>query len=525
MMRWVIGTSLRLRFLVVIGASMVMFFGVLQVKNMPIDAYPEFAPPQVEVQTLCSGMSARDVEELVSVPMEQGLAGIEGLDDMRSKSVSQLSSIVMIFKPGIDLMKVRLLIQERLTSISPRLPRWANSPFMIQPLQATSRVMKIGMSQADKSDAAAVQMALTAYWTVRPRLMRVSGVANVAIWGDRWSTKQIQVDPKLMKEHGVTLAQVLDAAGDAVELGQLKFSGGWGGGTGGIRGTGVFVNTSNQRFQVQHQLPNLTPDQLAAIPIQVPKGAKPVSLRDVARISEELMPSSLLGGDAVIDDGPGIMLVVEKLPWGNTLQVTHDVEAALKDFQPGLQGYTVNTEIFRPATFIQTAFDNLARSMIIGFILVVLILILFLFECRVVLISTVTIPLSLIAAALVLYYSKATINTMILAGLVISLGVLVDDAIIDIENIMRRLRQYRAEGSTRSNASIILEASIEVRGPIVQATMIILVSTIPVFLLSGLTGSFFRPLALAYALAILASLVVALTVIPALSLILLAKSD
>jgi CzcA family heavy metal efflux pump len=518
MMRWTIATSLKLRYLVVVGASMLMFFGVLQIRHMPVDAYPEFAPPQIEVQTLCSGMSARDVEELVSVPMEQGLAGIEGLEDMRSKSVSQLSSIVMIFKAGTDLMNARLLVQERLTAISPRLPRWANSPFMIQPLSATSRVMKIGMSQADRSDAAAIKMALFAYWTLRPRLMRVPGVANVAIWGDRWATKQIQVDPELMKRHGVTLAQVLDAAGDAVDVGQLKFTGGFEIGTGG------WVDTPNQRFQVQHQLPNLTPEQLASIPIQVPQGAKPVSLRDVARISEELMPSSLLGGDAVINDGPGLMLIVEKLPWGNTLQVTRDVEAAIKDFGPGMQGYTVNTEIFRPATFIQVAVDNLARSMVIGFVLVVLILVLFLFEWRVALISTITIPLSLVAAGLVLYYARATINTMILAGLVISLGVLVDDAIIDIENIVRRIRQYRLAGSAKSTASIILDASIEVRGPIVQATMIILVSTVPVFLLAGLTGAFFRPLALAYALAILASLAVALTVIPALSLMLLSRA-
>jgi CzcA family heavy metal efflux pump len=515
MMRWTIATSLKLRYLVVVGASMLMFFGVLQIRHMPIDAYPEFAPPQIEVQTLCSGMSARDVEELVSVPMEQGLAGIEGLADMRSKSVSQLSSIVMIFKSGTDLMNARLLVQERLTAISPRLPRWANSPFMIQPLSATSRAMKIGMSQADKSEAAAIKMALFAYWTLRPRLMRVPGVANVAIWGDRWATKQIQVDPELMKQHGVTLAQVLDSAGDAVDVGQLKFTGGFEIGTGG------WVDTPNQRFQVEHQLPNLTPEQLASIPIEVPKGAKPVALRDIARISEELMPSSLLGGDAVVNDGPGLMLIVEKLPWGNTLQVTKDVEAAIKDFGPGMEGYTVTTEIFRPATFIQTAVDNLARSMVIGFVLVVLILVLFLFEWRVALISTVTIPLSLVAAGLVLYYAKATINTMILAGLVISLGVLVDDAIIDIENIVRRIRQHRLEGSTRPTASIILDASIEVRGPIVQATMIILVSTVPVFLLAGLTGAFFRPLALAYALAILASLLVALTVIPALALMLL----
>src|SRR5262245_49615567 len=289
MMRWTIATSLKLRYLVAIGGGMLMFFGVLQIRHMPIDAYPEFAPPQIEVQTLCSGMSARDVEELVSVPMEQGLAGIEGLEDMRSKSVSQLSSIVLIFKAGTDLMNARLLVEERLTAISPRLPRWANSPFMIQPLSATSRAMKIGMTQADQSETAAIKMALFAYWNLRPRLMRVSGVANVAIWGDRWATKQIQVDPQLMKEHNVTLAQVLDSAGDAVDVGQLKFTGGFEIGTGG------WVDTPNQRFQVQHQLPDLTPEQLASIPIEVPPGAKPVALRDVARISEELMPSSLLG--------------------------------------------------------------------------------------------------------------------------------------------------------------------------------------------------------------------------------------
>ncbi len=519
MMRWIIGTSLKLRFLVVVGASMLMFFGVLQLSDMPIDAFPEFAPPRVEIQTLCTGLSAQDVEELVTVPLEQGLNGIEGLDVMRSKSVSQLSSVLLIFKPGTDLMKSRLLIQERLTAITPRLPRWANSPFMLQPLSSTSRVMKIGMSQADKSSAAHVNMALTAYWTVRPRLMRVPGVANVAIWGDRWHVKQVQVDPELMRQHNVTLEQVMNAAGDAVDVGQLKFRGGFEIGTGG------WVDTANQRLQVQHQLPALTAEQLAGIPIDVPPGAKKIYLKDVARLVDvDEPPGSLLVGDAVINDGLGLMLIVEKLPWGNTLEVTRNVEAALKDMAPGLEGIAVDTEIFRPATFVETSVNNLGRAMIIGFLLVVLILVLFLFEWRVALISAISIPLSLVAAGLVLNWAGATINTMILAGLVISLGVLVDDAIIDVENIVRRIRQHRLEGSTRSTASIVLEASIEVRGPIVQATMIILVSTAPIFLLGGLTGSFFRPMALAYGLAILASLLVALTVIPALALILLAKA-
>ncbi|SCL34066.1 heavy metal efflux pump, CzcA family [Micromonospora rhizosphaerae] len=518
MMRWIIGTSLKLRFLVVVGASMLMFFGVLQIRDMPVDAFPEFAPPRVEIQTICIGLSAQDVEELVSVPLEQGLTGIEGLDVMRSKSVSQLSSILLIFKPGTDLMAARLLIQERLTAITPRLPRWANSPFMIQPLSSTSRVMKIGISQADKSDAAHVDMALQAYWTVRPRLMRVPGVANVAIWGDRWHVKQALVDPELMKKHNVTLAQVMEAAGDAVDVGQLKFNGGFEIGTGG------WVDTPNHRLQVQHQLPALTGQQLAEIPIEVPKGAKPVYLKDVAYITDDIMPPSLLTGDAVINDGPGLMLIVEKLPWGNTLEVTRGVEAALKEMAPGMQGLDVDTEIFRPATFIETSVENLGRAMVIGFILVVLILVLFLFEWRVALISAISIPLSLVAAGLVLHWTGATINTMILAGLVIALGVLVDDAIIDVENIVRRIRQHRRAGSPKSSAAIILDASVEVRGPIVQATMIILVSTVPIFLLTGLTGSFFRPMAFAYGLAILASLLVALTVIPALALMLLARS-
>ncbi|MGW6930943.1 efflux RND transporter permease subunit [Lentzea sp. NPDC054927] len=519
MMRWIIGTSLKLKFLVVVGASMMMFFGILQIKDMSIDAFPEFAPPRVEIQTICIGLSAKDVEELVSVPMEQGLNGIEGLTAMRSKSVSQLSSIVMIFKQGTDLMKARLLIQERVNAITPRLPRWANPPFMIQPLSSTSRAMKIGISQADKSDQAHIDMALLTYWSLRPRLMRVPGVANAAIWGDRWHVKQALVDPDLMTKHNVTMQQVLDSAGNAVDVGQLKFKGGFEIGTGG------YVDTANNRFPVQHQLPQLSGQQLAEIPIETKPGEPKVYLKDVAEIRDDLMPPSLLTGDAVINDGLGIMVIIEKLPWANTLEVTRGVEQVMKDFQPGMVGLQVDTEIFRPATFIETSVNNLGRAMLIGFGLVVLILIFFLFEWRVALISAITIPLSLVAAGLVLNATGATINVMILAGLVIALGVLVDDAIIDIENIVRRIRQHRREGSDRSTASIILEASIEVRGPIVHATLIILASTAPVFLLSGLTGAFFRPLAFAYGLSILASLLVALTVIPALALILLRNAE
>jgi len=203
-----------------------------------------------------------------------------------------------------------------------------------------------------------------------------------------------------------------------------------------------------------------------------------------------------------------LLLVVEKLPWGNTLSVTRDVEAALQALQPGLPGVSFDTHVFRQESFIQLAVHNLTQALVIGFLLVVVILMLFLFEWRVALISLLTIPLSLMATVLVLNRLGATVNTMTLAGLVIALGAVVDDAIIDVENILRRIRAARRAGSSRSTASIILEASLEVRKPIVYATLIIVAAAVPVFLLPGLTGSFFRPLAFSYTLAIFASMIV-----------------
>jgi CzcA family heavy metal efflux pump len=241
----------------------------------------------------------------------------------------------------------------------------------------------------------------------------------------------------------------------------------------------------------------------------------------VANVVEDTWP---LIGDAVVNDGPGLMLVVEKYPWANTLQATHGVEEALAELRPGLPGLEMDSTIFRPADFIQAALDNLTRALFLGCVLVMVVLAAFLFEWRTALISLVAIPLSLVAGVLVLYLRGATINTMILAGFVIAIGVVVDDAIIDVENIVRRLRQYRKEGSTKSTASIILEASLEVRQAIIHATLIDAVVLLPIFFMGGLSGAFFQPLAVSYGLAVLASMVIALTVTPVLCLILLAKA-
>jgi CzcA family heavy metal efflux pump len=357
-------------------------------------------------------------------------------------------------------------------------------------------------------------MSMISYWTIRAKLLQVPGVANVAIWGERLQMLQVLADPARMQSHNVTLDQVMSTTADALDVGLLQFS------EGAVIGTGGTVNTPNQSLGIRHVLSIKSPADLAQVPIEGTDGAR-LALGDVADVKEDHQP---LIGDAVIHGGPGLMLVVEKLPWANTLDVTAGVDQAMKDLQPGLSGIAVDSQIFRPASFIQSAVDNLSRALLLGCLFVVLVLALFLFEWRSALISLAAIPLSLLAAGLVLYYTGATVNTMVLAGLVIAVGVVVDDAIIDIENIVRRLREARRAGSERSTMAIVLEASVEVRGPIVYATLIVVAAAAPVIFLGGLTGAFFRPLAQAYTLAVLASLVVALTVTPALALLLLRRA-
>src|SRR5215217_1517387 len=511
MMRWIVESSLKFRYLVIALAVAMMVVGGGQLSAIPVDVFPEFAPPRVEIQTACIGLSAVDVESLVTVPLEQALNGVPGLDVMRSKSVPQLSSIELIFDAGTDEIAARQLVQERLDTVLPSLPTWAAPPIMMQPVSATSRIMKIGLSSKQLS---LIDMSMISYWTIRARLLRVPGVANVAIWGERIQMQVVQVDPERLRANNVSLDEVMEVTADSLDAGILRYS------DGHTIGTGGFIDTPNQRLGIQHVLPITTPDDLAQIAVDEEDG-KVVRLGDVADVVEEHQP---LIGDAVINDGPGLMLVVEKLPWANTVDVTKGVEAALDDLRPGLPGLEMDSTIFRPASFIEMALDNLTRALLLGCLLVVLVLFAFLLEWRTALISVIAIPLSLVAAGFILYLRGGVINTMILAGFIISVGVVVDDAIIDVENITRRLRQARTEGSTRSTAAIILDGSLEVRSAIIYATLIDAAVLLPVFFMNSLSGAFFKPLALSYALAVLASMVVALTVTPALALILLAKA-
>lgn len=519
--RFIVATSLKFRFLVMAAVVAMVLFGIDQLRRMPVDVFPEFAPPLVEIQTPSLGLSAAEVEALVTIPLEQALAGMPALDTMRSKSVPDLSAIKLYFERGTDLLEARQLVQERVSLVTPLLPTWCSPPVLVPPLSATSRMLKIGITSDTLTP---IDLSMITYWTIRQRLLRVPGVANIAIWGERLEMLQIQVDPKRMQEHAVTLDEIMKAGSDALDVGLLQHS------DGHMIGTGGWIDTPNQRIPVSHVLPlvydtaHVTPDHLANVVLRPARedGSGLLLMKDVADVVIDHQP---MIGDAIIDDGIGLLLIVEKFPWANTLRVTHGVEDALEALKPGLPDMKIDHEIFRPATYIEDSITNLEKALIIASILVVLVLFVFLNEWRVTVISCTAIPLSLIAGGLVLYLRDATINTMVLAGFIIAIGAVVDDAIVDVENILRRLREHRKKGgSKRKLGKIVLEASCEVRHAIIFATLIEITALMPVFFMEGLSGAFFKPLALSYALAVGASLIVALTVTPAMSYLLLANA-
>ena len=509
-MRWIVARSLRFRWLAVFGAAAVLFFGFLQARDAPLDVFPEFAPPIVEVQTIALGNTSTEVEELITIPIEDALNGIEGLDKMRSYSVEQLSSIKLYFKRGTDLYRSRQLVQERLAGVTSQLPTWASPPFMMPPLSSTARVMKIGMTSSDLSME---EMSAIAYWKIRQRLLRVPGVANVLIYGERLQQRHVQVDPELLAKYGVSLTDVMETTANALDAGVLQFAQAF------TVGTGGFVESSDGRMNVRNVQPIVTEGDLAQVAVEKANG-QVVRLSDLGNFVEDHIP---LWGDALIDQRPGLMLIVQKLPRANTLEVTHGVEDAMDEMRPGLPGITIQTDLFRPATFIDRAIHNLFTALVLGVMLVVLILAAFLLEWRTAFISLLAIPISLVGAVLILELFDVVINVMILAGLVVAIGVVVDDAIIDVENIVRRLREARAEGRKTSTFQVVLDASVEVRSAIIYATLIDVVAILPVFFLGGLSGAFFKPLVLAYGLAVMVSLLIATTVTPALCFLLLSK--
>src|SRR3954454_18804131 len=494
MLRWIVASSLKFRLLVLPLAAAVMVLGITQLRKAPVDVLPEFTQPVVEVQTESIGLSAPEVEQLMTVPMEQDLLnGVMGVESIRSDSVPGLSDVTMTFERGMDLFQARQLVQERLTQAHV-LPNVGKPPQMLQPMSSTSRVMMIGLSSQKLTP---IQLSVLARWTVRPRLMGLPGVANVAIWGFRDRQLMVKTDPRRLNAHGVTLSQVVRTTGNAQLVSPLTFV------EASTPGTGGFIDGPNQRIGIRHIVPFGKPSNLAKVPVEG-TGAR-LRIGDVASVSEDHQP---LIGDAVVDDHHGLLLVVQKLPGANTLKVTHEIDDALDELRPGMAGVQIDARAFRPASFIEEAMGNLALLILVGGALALIALVAFFMRWRAVLVSAVAVPLSLVIALLVLRLTGQTINALVVTGIVIALAAVVGDVVSDSDAVGRgRIRELLGNRSAMG-----------------YATLIGLLAMLPVFFAGGTDGSFLHPLALSYGLALLASMAVALTVTPVLSSVVYARA-
>jgi Cu/Ag efflux pump CusA len=368
---------------------------------------------------------------------------------------------------------------------------------MLNPLSSTGRVMEVGLTSESLS---LIEMSVLARWTIVPRLMGLPGVANVSIWGQRKRQLQVQVDPEHLRDEGVTLSQVISTSGNALWASPLTYL------EASTPGTGGWIDTPNQRLGVRHLLPITTAEELAQVALD---GDPTKRLGDVATVVEDHQP---LIGDALVDDAPALMLVVEKFPWANTVEVTEEVEEALAALQPGLSGMNMDPTLYRPATYLDLAFANLGIAVLLGAVLGLVALLVFLLNWRLAFISVVSILTAMAAAGTVLYVRGAAVNMMVVAGLLLAIGVVIDDVVVDMDAIRRRLRARREEGSDASTAAVIMDAALEARSPLLYATLMMVLFVLPLLLLEGVTGAFTGPLVLSYVLAVLASFLAAMTV-------------
>lgn len=503
MLNRIVHFSLRFRGIVIALACALLVYGVYSVGRARYSVFPEFAPPRVVIQTEAPGLAPEQVEVLVTQPIETVINGVPGIESIRSGSVQGLSVITVVFRPESDIYRDRQVVAERLADAARQLPAGVAPPEMTPLVSSTGTVLAVGLTSKKLSS---MQLRTIADWTVKRRLLAVHGVAHVAVFGGEVRQLQIQFIPEQLIRHDLTVNDVIAAASQAT----------------GVRGAG-FIENANQRFVLQSEGQSLTPAELSAVVLAHHKGAN-VTLGDVAHVVNAAAPRI---GSASIMGHPGLILMVDSQYGANTLQVTSGLDEAIAELRPGLsaEGVTIRTDIFRPANFIERALRDVRSSLIIGAILIVVVLFLFLFNLRTAAISCTAIPLSLLTALIVLEKLGLNINTMTLGGLAIAIGEVVDDAVIDAENIYRRLRENRVLEAPRPVLRVVLDASLEVRSAVVYATFAVILVFFPVLTLSGLAGRIFAPLGIAYIWAILASLGVALTVTPALCLILLGHRE
>ncbi|QGY06148.1 efflux RND transporter permease subunit [Methylobacterium mesophilicum SR1.6/6] len=492
---FLVGFAVRLPRVVLALACAVLAFGLYVLAGARYDVFPEFAPPIVTIQTEAPGLDSEQVEVLVTQPVEVAIGGLPGLETLRSTSIQGLSVINAAFKPGSDVDRIRQRVNERLAALAGRMPDGVATPAMTPLTSSTLTVLLVGLT-AEARDA--MDLRHVAEWTVRRRLQAVPGIAQVSIYGGAVRALQVQVRPDDLIRFQIGLNDVLTAARKAT----------------GVRGAG-FVDTPNQRVLLRSEGQSLTPEALGRTVLHNDGGAS-VVLSDVATVTAAPEPAI---SAALVDGKPGVLLMVGAQVGVDTRAVTARLEAALAELRPVLdrEGITLRADLFRPASFVDVATGNVIQALAFGGVLVVIVLLVFLADWRAALISAAAIPLSLIAAALALQAWGESLNTMTLGGLALAIGEVVDDAVIGVENVARRLRAARGERPAR----VVLAAMLEVRTSVAYATLAVLLMFLPVLSLTGVAGRLFGPLALAYIAAVVASLLVALTVTPALALLLL----
>jgi len=503
MLNAIVRFSIRFRGIAISLACALLVYGIFSLCRVPYDVFPEFAPPEVSIQTEAPGLSPEQVEVLVTQPVENAINGVAGIEALRSRSIQGLSVVTVVFRNGTEVYRDRQAVTERLSTVASELPAGVQPPLMTPLTSSTTWVMEVGLT-SDKQSL--MTLRTIADWTVKPRLLAVGGVAGVEVNGGEVRQLQFQFDSQRLVQYGVSLEELIAAARRAT----------------GVRGAG-FVDTPNQRIVLQTEGQSITAAQLARTVLVHHNGAN-VVFGEVAAVGDSSAPAI---GAASIRGKPGVILIVDAAYGSNTLEVTHGIDKALADLGPSLaaQGILIDPQVFRAADFIDVALHNVRDSLLIGAVLVAVVLFLFLFNFRTAAISCTAIPLSLLAAVIALDKMGLSLNTMTLGGLSIAIGEVVDDAVIDVENIYRRLRENRASPNPRSTFQVVLDASIEVRSAVVYATFAVILVFLPVLTMSGLAGRIFGPLGISYIWAILASLVVALTVTPALCILLLGERD
>jgi len=501
MLHWIVQFSLRFRGVVAALACVLTGYGIYTAAHAKLDVLPNFVPPEVEVETEAPGLSPEQVEVLVTRPLENTINGLGNMAALRSESIAGLSTIMAVFNEGTDIFIARNMLNERLGEMAGELPAGVKTPVMSPMTSATMDLLKIGLLSTNLSP---MELRTLADWVIKPRMLSIPGVARCIVYGGEVRQFQIQVQPDRLVAHGLSISDVLEAA-------RLST---------GVVGAG-FVENANQRILVQPEGQTVTTEALGEVVVSQSQGQS-VRLKDVAVVAEAGAPKF---GDTLIMGKSGVFMSMGSQYGANTMDVTLAVEAALKDMQPlfDREQITVYPRLHRPATFIENSLHNINHSLYLGAIMVAVVLFVFLGHFRTAFISLTAIPLSLLTAIILLDKLGVTLNTITIGGLAISIGAVVDDAIIDVENIFRRLRENQALGRPHSTFKVTLDACIEVYSAVGYATFIVALIFLPVLTLTGLVGSFFAPLALSYILAIMASLAVALTVTPALSLLFFSK--